>query len=47
MPIVQAAGGIVTDWDGQLLTDARRYDTVLMAANEEIHRAALKALRPA
>jgi inositol-phosphate phosphatase/L-galactose 1-phosphate phosphatase/histidinol-phosphatase len=47
MPIVQAAGGIVTDWDGRLLTDAPRYDTVLMAANEQIHRAALEALRPA
>ncbi|MBT1157197.1 histidinol phosphate phosphatase [Aminobacter anthyllidis] len=47
MPIVQAAGGIVTDWDGRQLGDASRYDTVLMAANEELHRAALKALRPA
>lgn len=47
MPIVQAAGGTVTDWDGRQLGDASRYDTVLMAANEQIHRAALKALRPA
>ena len=47
MPIVQAAGGIVTDWDGRPLGDASRYDTVLMAANEQIHRAALEALRPA
>jgi inositol-phosphate phosphatase/L-galactose 1-phosphate phosphatase/histidinol-phosphatase len=44
MPIIEAAGGIVTDWDGQPLIDAPRYDTVLMAANEQIHLAALVAL---
>jgi inositol-phosphate phosphatase/L-galactose 1-phosphate phosphatase/histidinol-phosphatase len=44
MPIIQAAGGIVTDWDGRPLADARRYDTVLMAANGELHRAALEVL---
>lgn len=44
-PIIEAAGGIVTDWDGRPLADARQYDTVLMAANEDIHRAALKVLR--
>ncbi|WP_457585088.1 inositol monophosphatase family protein [Ensifer canadensis] len=47
MPIVLGAGGIVTDWEGRPLADAPRYDTVLMAANEKIHRAALKALRRA
>lgn len=45
MPIIEAAGGIVTDWNGLPLADASRYDTVLMAANKEIHRAALEALR--
>ncbi len=45
MPIIEAAGGIVTDWEGRPLADASRYDTVLMAANEEIHRAALEILR--
>lgn len=45
MPIVQAAGGIVTDWDGRPLIDAAQYDTVLMAANETLHRAALAVLR--
>lgn len=44
MPIIEAAGGIVTDWDGRPLPDGRHYDTVLMAANEALHRAALKAL---
>ncbi|WDZ80420.1 histidinol phosphate phosphatase (plasmid) [Ensifer adhaerens] len=45
LPIIEAAGGIVSDWDGRPLVDASRYDTVLMAANEEIHRVALDALR--
>ncbi|MDR7221413.1 inositol monophosphatase family protein [Aminobacter aminovorans] len=44
MPIVQAAGGIVTDWEGRLLKDAPSYATVLMAANGELHRAALDVL---
>ncbi|OOG69196.1 Histidinol-phosphatase [Ensifer sp. M14] len=46
LPIIEAAGGIVTDWDGRPLVDASRYDAVLMAANEELHRAALEVLRP-
>lgn len=45
IPILEAAGGIVTDWDGQPLTVAPQYGTVLMAANEKIHQAALEALR--
>lgn len=45
LPIIQAAGGIATDWDGKALTDALRYDTVLIAANKDIHRAGLEALR--
>lgn len=45
MPIIEAAGGIVTDWDGRPLVDALQYDTVLMAANAELHRAALDMLR--
>jgi inositol-phosphate phosphatase/L-galactose 1-phosphate phosphatase/histidinol-phosphatase len=44
MPIVQAAGGLVTDWQGQPLRNARNYATVLMAANAELHRAALQIL---
>ena len=44
MPIVLGAGGIVTDWDGQPLGDASRYETVLMAANKELHHAALEQL---
>ncbi|MEO5321930.1 histidinol phosphate phosphatase [Mesorhizobium sp. CC13] len=44
LPIVESAGGIVTDWDGRPLIDAAQYETVLMAANEQIHLAALEAL---
>ena len=44
MPIIEAAGGIVTDWEGRPLVDAPRYETVLMAANEEIHGKALDIL---
>ena len=45
MPIILGAGGIVTDWEGRPLTDATRFDTVLMAANPTLHAAALAALR--
>lgn len=45
LPIILGAGGIVTDWDGRALTDAPRFDTVLMAGNTRLHAAALAALR--
>ena len=45
MPIVEGAGGIVTDWEGQPLADARQFKTVLMAANPQLHSDALKMLR--
>lgn len=45
IPIIEGAGGVVSDWQGQPLGDASHYDTVLMAANETLHRAALEALR--
>lgn len=45
IPIIEGAGGIVTDWQGEPLADARRFDTVLMAANAGLHAAALEALR--
>lgn len=44
MPIVEGAGGIVTDWEGRPLGDRRRFETVLMAANPALHRAALALL---
>lgn len=45
IPIIEGAGGIVTDWQGEPLADVRRFDTVLMAANAELHAAALEVLR--
>jgi len=45
LPIIEGAGGIVTDWEGRRLTAARRFDTVLMAANADLHAAALEMLR--
>jgi inositol-phosphate phosphatase / L-galactose 1-phosphate phosphatase / histidinol-phosphatase len=44
MPIVLGAGGVVTDWEGHPLADVSRFDTVLMAANMQLHAAALEAL---
>lgn len=44
MPIVLGAGGVVSDWEGRPLGDARRFETVLMSANKDIHRAALELL---
>ena len=44
MPIILGAGGVVTDWDGRPLADAARFDTVLMAANAQLHAAALETL---
>lgn len=45
MPIILGAGGVVSDWEGQPLRDARFYESVLMAANHELHAAALESLR--
>ncbi|MBA3910791.1 MAG: histidinol phosphate phosphatase [Rhodobacter sp.] len=45
LPIIEGAGGIVTDWEGQPLADARQFKTVLMAANKGLHAAALDLLR--
>ena len=43
--IIEGAGGIVTDWQGAPLANGPRFDTVLMAANAELHAAALKVLQ--
>ncbi|WP_417210191.1 inositol monophosphatase family protein [Antarctobacter sp.] len=42
--IIQGAGGVVTDWEGRALPDARRFDTVVMAANAELHAAVIARL---
>lgn len=43
-PIIEGAGGVVTDWEGRPLPDARRFATVVMAANAELHAAAIARL---
>lgn len=45
IPIIEGAGGIVSDWNGRPLDDSSQYETVLMAANETLHAAALERLR--
>lgn len=47
LPIVQGAGGVVSDWEGHPIGDAREVPTVLMSANMDLHRAALALLRRA
>lgn len=44
MPIVLGAGGVVSDWQGRPLGNERSFETVLMAANRDLHRAALELL---
>ncbi|MBK5569099.1 inositol monophosphatase family protein [Ensifer sp. SSB1] len=45
VPIIEGAGGIVTDWEGRPLANTNQYGTVLMAANETLHAEALERLR--
>jgi fructose-1,6-bisphosphatase/inositol monophosphatase family enzyme len=40
--VIEAAGGIVTDWEGRPCLEGGR---VLAAANREVHAAALALLR--
>lgn len=44
IPIVQAAGGVITDWHNQPLTAASGTTTVLASANKELHEKALQIL---
>jgi myo-inositol-1(or 4)-monophosphatase len=43
-PVVEAAGGVITDWSGQKLRLGSD-GSVLAAANAELHAAALAALK--
>ena len=45
IPIIEGAGGVVSDWNGDPLGDGQQFDTVLMAANPTLHAAALDLLR--
>jgi len=43
-PVVQAAGGVITDWQGRPLKLGVTEGDVLASANPDLHRAALAAL---
>ena len=45
VPVVEGAGGVITDWRGERLTSASD-GRVLAAANTPLHRAALAYLNP-
>lgn len=44
VPVVQAAGGVITDWEGKSLA-GRELSDVLAAATPELHAAAMAMLR--
>ena len=46
IPVIQGAGGIITDWSGQTLSLSSD-GTVIAAANRDLHTQALSMLRPA
>ena len=43
MPIIKAAGGVVTTWDNR---DAVNAGSILVSANQSIHNKMLKLLKP-
>ena len=43
IPIIKAAGGVVTTWDNQNATKA---GNILVSANQSIHNKMLKLLKP-
>jgi len=45
VPVVESAGGVITDWSGEAL-NLESDGTVLAAANQTLHEAALAALTP-
>ena len=44
IPIIKAAGGIITTWENQ---DAIKAGNVLVSSNKRIHNKFLKLLKPA
>ena len=44
MPIIEAAGGVISTWDNK---DAVHAGNILVSANQSIHNKLLKMLRPA
>ena len=43
MPIIKAAGGVVTTWDNK---NAKKAGNILVSANKTIHSKMLKLLKP-
>ena len=43
IPIIKAAGGIISTWDNQ---DAVKAGNILVSANSNIHKKFLKLLKP-
>ena len=44
MPIIKAAGGVITTWDNK---NAARAGNILVSVNQSVHNKLLKLLRPA
>lgn len=44
IPIIEGAGGVVTDWNGNRLGSQSQFESVLMSANPELHAEALALL---
>jgi fructose-1,6-bisphosphatase/inositol monophosphatase family enzyme len=45
--IIEGAGGVITDWDGNKLVDNQKNVYVLAAASKELHQLALEKLMKA
>ena len=45
--IIEGAGGVITDWDGNKLVDNQKHVYVLAAASKELHQLALEKLMKA
>ena len=43
IPIIRAAGGIVTNWEND---DAKRAGNIICSANKRLHNKMLKILKP-
>ena len=43
--VVEGAGGVITDWEGQPITLAHTKDQILASANAELHEQALLAIK--
>ncbi len=44
IPVIEGAGGLVTDWKGQKLGRGPKFESVLVSANSDLHASALRLL---